>query len=108
MLSLFLKEAGHQIITATRGGLDVIQAYHQSCPDVVLMDVMMPRINGLTTTHAILSSDPNAKIVLMSGKLHAEHPFITASGASRFLSKPLHLYDLQTVLDELMDGRAVA
>ncbi|SRR5581483_2277927 len=108
LLALFLSDAGHQVVTVTTGGLDVMHQYDRCQPDVVLMDVMMPRFNGLTISHAILSKDPHAKLVLMSGKFSADHPFIANSGALHFLPKPLHLTALKTLLDEFAGTQQAA
>ena len=100
MLALFVRDAGHDVTTVTTGGLDVIHAYDRCKPDLVIMDVMMPRFNGITVSHALLSKNPPARLVLMSGKLMADHPFIEASGVARFLPKPLHLADVRALLAE--------
>lgn len=98
-LALFLEECGHEVGVVTTGGLDVIHFYSRFQPDAVIMDVMMPRFNGITTSHALLSKDPKARLILMSGKLSGEHPFIATSGAARFVAKPLHLDEIKALLE---------
>jgi DNA-binding response OmpR family regulator len=107
-MSTFVEHCGHCVVaTITSGGLDVLYAYDRYQPDIVLMDVMMPRFNGFTICHAILSKRPDAKIILMSGRLSAEHPFVLNSGACRFLRKPMRLTKLRETLEEI-SGRAAA
>ena len=84
----------------TTGGLDVIQQHHRLRPDLVIMDVLMPRFNGLTVCHAILSRYPGMKVVLMSGSMDDEHPFIANSGASMFLRKPFRLDQVRALLEK--------
>jgi len=84
----------------TTGSLDVIQQHHRLRPDLVIMDVMMPRVNGLTACHAILSRYPEMKVVLMSGSMGADHPFILHSGASMFLPKPFRLDQVRALLEK--------
>jgi CheY-like chemotaxis protein len=84
----------------TTGGLDVIQQHHRLRPDLVIMDVIMPRFNGLTVCHAILSRYPEMKVVLISGFMSEHHPFIKNSGASMFLAKPFRLDQVRAVLEK--------
>ncbi len=63
------RECGHEVVgTVTGGGLAVIQAFARYEPDAVLLDLMMPRFNGLTVCHALLSRKPDAKIIFISGR----------------------------------------
>ena len=101
-LSEYLRNAGHEVCPVTTGGLDVLPAYDRFHPDIVLMDVMMPRFNGFTISHALLSRDPRLKLVLCSGLLSAEHPFVATSGASRFLPKPFTFSQAKEMLESLV------
>lgn len=94
-----VREAGHDpVATISAGGLEVIRRYGQYIPDVVLLDIMMPRFNGLTVCHALLSRDPDAKIVFVSGKVDGAHPFITGAGAVACLGKPIERDKLAEIL----------
>lgn len=98
----FVRLAGHEpVATVTTGGLAVLQAYDRTKPDVVLMDVIMPRVNGLTVSHALASRPVTPKIVFLSGKVDAEHPFVANANADAFLAKPVTLEKLRGVMEEL-------
>jgi DNA-binding response OmpR family regulator len=108
-LAKFLERAGHEVCTVITGGLDVLPAYDRFRPDVVLMDVMMPRFNGITISHALLSRNPALKLVLCSGALSKDHPFIAASGATCFLPKPFNFSEARDVLERYTpEAEAVA
>jgi DNA-binding NarL/FixJ family response regulator len=47
-------------------GADALQSYMAHRPDVVLMDIRMPRMDGLMATRQILQSDPSATVVMVS------------------------------------------
>jgi two-component system response regulator MprA len=98
-LSKYLQKSGHEVCTVITGGLDVLPAYDRFHPDVVLMDVMMPRFNGITISHALLSRNPALKLVLCSGALSKDHPFIAASGATYFLPKPFSFAAARDLLE---------
>jgi len=101
-LSQYLRDAGHDVCTVTTGGLDVLPAYDRFHPDVVLMDVMMPRFNGITISHALVSRNPAIKLVLCSGSLSADHPFVATSGACHFLAKPFAFADARRLLESIL------
>ncbi len=107
-LAEYFSKAGHEVCTVTTGGLDVLPAYDRFRPDVVLMDIMMPRFNGITISHALLSRNPAIKLVLCSGSLPPDHPFIARAGACHFLEKPFPFSKALAVLEGLVAGAAVA
>lgn len=99
LLSQFVRFCEHEVVaTVSGGGLAVIQSFAKLQPDLVLLDVLMPRFNGLTVCHALKSRQPNAKIVLMSGMVDEHHPFVSGCGAHGFLHKPMHIDDLRDAL----------
>ena len=101
-LSQYLRNFGHEVCTVTTGGLDVLPAYDHFHPDIVLMDVMMPRFNGITISHALISRNPAIKLVLTSGSLAGDHPFIATSGACHFLQKPFAFAEARALLEVLV------
>ena len=101
LLSQFVRFCDHEVVaTVSGGGLAVIQSFARLQPDLVLLDVLMPRFNGLTVCHALLSRKPDTKVVLMSGAVENDHPFLRTCGAMAFLRKPMRIDDLREVLDE--------
>src|SRR6266853_3263301 len=100
LLAQFVRACHHEVVgTVSGGGLAAIRSFAESAPDLVLLDVIMPRCNGLTVCHALLSRKPDAKVVLMSGMVEGGHPFIAGCHASGFLPKPMHLEDVRALLD---------
>ncbi len=47
-------------------GADALEAYCAHRPDIVLMDIRMPRMDGLAATRQILTADPSAKVVIVT------------------------------------------
>jgi len=103
LLGAWVEELGHEVVDKiTGGGLAVIQNYARCEPDVVLLDIMMPRFNGLTVCHALISRDPGARIIFISGRVDGGHPFVSASGAVGYLEKPFNREKLRAALDAAM------
>lgn len=108
VLAAYVGECGHEVAgIVTGGGLAVIQAFARHDPDLVLLDIMMPRFNGLTVCHALRSRRPDAKIVFVSGRVDGNHPFVSGCGAAAYLQKPVSLGDLRAVLERLEAPQAV-
>jgi CheY-like chemotaxis protein len=102
VLAEYVKECGHEVVACvTSGGLSVIQSFARHEPDVVLLDIIMPRFNGLTVCHALLSRNPDAKVIFVSGQVDGKHPFVSGCGASGYLQKPVSLSELRDALDAL-------
>src|SRR5829696_108153 len=102
VLAEFVRECNHEVVDkVTGGGLAVIQSFARHLPDLVLLDIMMPRFNGITVSHALKSRKPETKIVFMSGKVEGDHPFIAQCGASGYLHKPVRFEALREMLQRL-------
>lgn len=90
---------GHEVVdTVSGGGWAVIQSFARHAPDAVLLDILMPRCNGLTVCHALLSRKPDTRVIFISGRMERDHPFISDSGAAGYLQKPVALAELRAAL----------
>lgn len=87
-ISKMLVGDGYEVIEA-ENGLLALNAYKAQKPDVVLMDITMPEMDGLTALREILSADPNAKVIMLTA-LGQESVVLEAikSGAKDFIVKP--------------------
>jgi two-component system chemotaxis response regulator CheY len=61
-----LEAGGHEVVGGAACGTEAIRLYDSLRPDVVLIDVNMPGIDGISAAGGIRQLDPNARIVLMS------------------------------------------
>jgi DNA-binding response OmpR family regulator len=96
LLTDVLSEKGYRIDTAVDGvsALEVVLASH---PDLVLLDVDMPRLRGGETLVAIRAVSPATKVIMISGKADSgEARRALAAGAFDYVAKPFDL----TYLDE--------
>ncbi len=88
-LCSLLNLEGHFIIVGeARTGREAIQLAQTLAPDVILMDIAMPILNGLEATRQILAANPLAKIVVLSAysdDAYLEH--MCAAGVAGFLEK---------------------
>lgn len=59
-------EGDISVVGEAQNGLEVEQLYHQLSPDVVLMDLAMPLLDGVEATRALLHHDPRAKVLALT------------------------------------------
>jgi PAS domain S-box-containing protein len=93
-----LNHAGYQVLTAT-GGEEALEIYHATQPDITLLDIRMPQMDGLMVLHAIREKAPEAEVVLTTG--HGDEDLVIAAlraNASDFISKPIDQMTLEAVL----------
>ncbi|WP_026352854.1 response regulator [Solimonas variicoloris] len=95
-LKSILLKAGHQVIEAT-SGQDALERVKSEKPDVVIMDVVMPGVNGFQATRT-LSKDPGTAhipvIVVSSKNQETDRVWALRQGAREYLVKPVKESDL--------------
>ena len=106
-LTYIVEGDGHQVIVA-KNGLEALQAFEQSSPDVVLLDAMMPRMDGFEVCQKIqqLPGGPQTPILMITALQDSkaiDHAF--RSGAAEFISKPIHPATLRHRLRYLLRMR---
>ncbi len=83
-----LVEAGYQVVQA-EDGVQAVSKYEDERPDAVLMDIHMPRMDGMNALVAIRKYDPKARVIMVTG--FAERQLALAAikmGARDFVVKP--------------------
>jgi len=93
---------GHKVAGVARDGLDALDKFRTLHPDAVIMDVIMPRMNGLDALRTIREEAPEAKVAMMSTMRSCQCAFKSEQyGASYFLFKPFEEPPLRNVTEKL-------
>ena len=95
-------ERRFQTVLAAADGAQGLELYHQHRPALVLTDVQMPRMDGISLARAIRSQDPQARILILTS--HSETAFLVAAieiGASDYLLKPITAGNLDEALNRV-------
>jgi CheY-like chemotaxis protein len=95
-------------ITAARDGEEAAQLIDRSAPDLVLLDIMMPKMSGFELCQKIKGSPQTRDIVvIMVTALHevADHERAVECGTDDFLSKPVNKLELLTRVKSLLRVR---
>lgn len=96
---LALEKAGHNVVGEAYDGEDAIEKAVSLKPDVILMDIALPKKNGFEATKEILSKMPRTKIIAISA---LEESWLSEkceeSGCTSFITKP---FDAKTLTDHI-------
>ena len=89
MLREILGKEGYEIAGEARNGREAVEQFQAVRPDLVIMDITMPEMDGIAAVRAIVAQDPAARIVMCSA-LGQDEPIIEAldAGARDFILKP--------------------
>lgn len=84
-----LTKNGYNVAGEAENGAKAMEKYNELKPDLVLMDITMPEVDGIQALKNIKASDPNAKIIMCSA-MGQQAMVIEAiqSGAKDFIVKP--------------------
>ncbi len=105
LMQAFLEELPCQIKTAS-DGLEAIQIIDRSCPDLVILDVMMPRMSGFEVCQKI-KSQPSTRdtVVIMVTALNevSDYERAVECGTNDFITKPVNKLELVTRVKTLLE-----
>src|SRR5262249_52126171 len=102
MVSL-LERAGMEVVGQAANGREAVKLVAQLKPDVVVMDVAMPEMNGIEATRQIRADNPEAIILMVS--MHADRRYIfeaLRAGASGYLLKDAAFDELVVAIRQVL------
>jgi DNA-binding response OmpR family regulator len=101
VLQIYFETKGHVVITA-ENGVQALKLFQQNCPDMLLLDILLPRLDGWSVLEAIRSK--SSLPVIMLSALDGTDDVIKglALGADDYLSKPFELRELDARIEALM------
>lgn len=106
---IILEKAGHMVLEAS-GATDVLQRVKQERPDAVVMDVVMPGVNGFQATRA-LSKDPDTKhvpvVVVSTKSMETDRVWALRQGAREYITKPFKPEELLGKLKNVLGAQAL-
>ncbi len=102
-LSGILLDEGYEVLTANSGE-DAIKVVDEELPNLVLLDIWLPGMDGIETLKLIRADHPQVRVVMMSGHGTIETAVkATKLGAFDFIEKPLSLEKVILVVDHALD-----
>ena len=100
------KEPGLSVVAEAENGMQVLELSKEHRPDIIIMDVSMPDMNGIETTRMLHSEGTPARIIGLS--MHSDRRFVTEmlkAGASGYLLKQAAFEELVGAIKAVMDGK---
>ena len=103
-LRRIVEESGQmEVIAEAADGREAIDQVHKALPDVAVIDISMPGLDGLATGRTLREMSPALPVILMSGYLDQEFTSQLAEmGLSAFIRKPFKTQDLARKLQEVL------
>ena len=106
--SLILERAGMSVVGQATDGLEALEIVRQTHPDVVLMDVRMPRMDGIEATRLLVDELPGTKVVALTTFDLDEYIYAAVrAGASGFLLKDVSPDNLVSAVRCVAQGEAI-
>ncbi|MEX0835113.1 MAG: response regulator transcription factor [Nitriliruptor sp.] len=107
-LTLALQAAGIEVVGEAGDGREGIDVTLTTTPDVVLMDVSMPKLDGIAATHELTAAAPATRVVLLT--MHDDHEVAEAAreaGAAGYLFKDTAIDEVVEAVEQAASGGTV-
>ncbi|MGH7206854.1 MAG: response regulator [Nitrospiraceae bacterium] len=102
LLQKALTRKGHEVLTAD-SGRKAIELFRQDRPDLTILDLNLPDINGIDVLREIRSVDPHAPVIILTGAgTEALENQARALGVTDFLQKGFSLHALGAALNRIL------
>jgi DNA-binding NarL/FixJ family response regulator len=108
IVTLLKKSKNMQVVGEAGDGLEALEVARETLPDVILMDIHMPKCDGLEAIGLIKREMPNVRIVMLTVSDDDQHLFkAIKSGAQGYLLKNLEPHQLYDCLESISKGEPV-
>ncbi len=104
MMRRLLEMSGYRVIEAVNGQ-EAVEAARRELPDLILMDLSLPLLDGLSATRRIREHDGLSKIPIVAVSAHDTadfHADALAAGCNEYVTKPIDFDQLESLLSRLI------
>jgi NarL family two-component system response regulator LiaR len=106
LVALLAVKPGVEVIGQARDGLEAVELARSLLPDVILLDLVMPRMGGLEATKEIKAADPEARILIITSFAEDENVYrAIKAGALGYLLKDSSPGALMHAIHDVYEGR---
>ena len=105
-LANLLRQVGHEVAGEAHDGRSAVQLTNELQPDVVVMDVGMPGMNGIEATRQLVDENPNLRVIALS--MHSDATYVgrmLQAGARAYLLKESAFDELEQAISDVTSGR---
>ena len=107
LIELILRDKGYTLLKATDGE-EALDVALRGQPDLIIMDIQLPKLNGLEATRRLRQAPVFSRIPIIAVTAYAmkgDKEKITNAGCDAYLSKPINTHELPLVIAEMLRQR---
>ena len=105
LVHAFSEEPGMEVVAQCSDGIAALDLWAKHRPDVTLMDVSMPRIDGVETTRRLIVRHPGARVLMLTSSEEEQDAVDSMeAGAAGYIVKTVAFDDLLVAIREVHDG----
>jgi len=103
VLKDILDVGNHQLVAEAKDGVEAVEKFNETKPDLILLDYAMPRKDGRTALKEILTNDPKAKVIMLtaSDNLNTINECMKI-GSAAFVLKPFEFDEVLNLISEVL------
>lgn len=104
MLKEILNEAGHTVVADCGNGEEGFLKYKELRPDLITLDITMPKVDGMKALKMIREYDSKAKVIMVTAAGQKEKMMqAQEDGAAEFITKPYETENVLEIIDSLLE-----
>jgi CheY-like chemotaxis protein len=106
MMRRLLEMSGYRVVEAVNGQ-EAVETAQRERPDLILMDLSLPLLDGLAATRRIRQQDGLSKVPIVAVSAHDTadfHADALAAGCNEYVTKPIDFDELEGLLSRLMEN----
>lgn len=104
LIGIMAKKGGHEVVGEAQTGVQAVELYDQLKPDLVILDILMPDMNGLDVLKKIMTKDPKARILMCTASEQSTHvQDALNSGAAGYVVKPFTKESLNEKITQALE-----
>jgi DNA-binding NarL/FixJ family response regulator len=108
LMMVLESEDGIEVVGEAEDGDDAIRRAEEIAPDVVLMDVRMPKASGIEATQAIAEAVPSARILMLTVSDEEDDLYdAIKAGAAGYLLKEISIEEVASAIRSVMSGQSL-
>lgn len=96
----------HNLVAELESGIEALEEYVKSKPDIVLLDMAMPKKDGLSALKEIISYNPKAKVIMISASDNQETiKECIKAGANTYVLKPFNFQEVLKIISNVIQSQ---
>ncbi len=105
ILKEILTQAGHEVVAEAENGEEGYLKFKETKPDLVTLDITMPKMDGIECLQLLRKADENVKVIMITAAGQKEKMMQAIKyGAAEFITKPYEAEDVTALIKRVLEG----